>query len=539
LHHQIPSVVLPYSISIPAPHTAFLAKHAKPAFTIHFQQEPRPLATLPEVDFSASYSSSGQQPLLDKSFWLLPTQNVLVQVPRSKDSLLVHDIDIEAGFKELGIDRLFVLSAPPAAFSEGEKVNYQLVVDSKNGGLKYSLATGPAGMKIDAQGKLSWSAPLEAEHGKIPVSVVVRDQSGQEIRHDFKLQCVNAGENKRNRLSQEAAERRRLHDAKMLQERLKSLPDKATKAKAEAERMAEATLREFEEPDHAPAQVARHWTDTKGNTVEGELLDLFAGTIDLKLQDGRTIRVPVANLSPADQALVDQFQKAKLKRKRELSALDPIFRKLQIIGSGFKRFCRNRKRMYKAYTADRQGKPLLSWRVHLLPALGAGDLYALFRTNEPWDSPNNRELIKYMPDFYHAAGTDTASGKTTFLAIRGPSAVIPAPAKAGQPVESTRAMLERAKTFLPHRPDDQQRNIAVVAAPPSAAVAWTKPDDWDSLDSDSIKRLFDSDQGGFFAIMDDGSVRLISDQIPLEKIQLLFDRTNRQQVDLDPAAAKD
>jgi hypothetical protein len=42
---------------------------------------------------------------------------------------------------------------------------------------------------------------------------------------------------------------------------------------------------------------------------------------------------------------------------------------------------------------DKDGKPLLSWRVHLLPFFEGGDLYERFHLDEPWGSPHNRELI--------------------------------------------------------------------------------------------------------------------------------------------------
>ena len=45
------------------------------------------------------------------------------------------------------------------------------------------------------------------------------------------------------------------------------------------------------------------------------------------------------------------------------------------------------KRFPTAASYDDQGKPLLSWRVHLLPFLGQHELYRQFRLDEPWDSP--------------------------------------------------------------------------------------------------------------------------------------------------------
>jgi hypothetical protein len=47
--------------------------------------------------------------------------------------------------------------------------------------------------------------------------------------------------------------------------------------------------------------------------------------------------------------------------------------------------------------AGRDGTPLLSWRVALLPHLGYRSLYERFHLDEPWDSPNNRALLREMP----------------------------------------------------------------------------------------------------------------------------------------------
>ncbi len=41
---------------------------------------------------------------------------------------------------------------------------------------------------------------------------------------------------------------------------------------------------------------------------------------------------------------------------------------------------------------SKDGKPLLSWRVLLLPYLEGGELYKRFRLDEAWDSPNNLPL---------------------------------------------------------------------------------------------------------------------------------------------------
>ena len=46
---------------------------------------------------------------------------------------------------------------------------------------------------------------------------------------------------------------------------------------------------------------------------------------------------------------------------------------------------------------DDKDKPLVSWRVHILPYLEQEALYRQFKLDEPWDSEHNRKLIPLMP----------------------------------------------------------------------------------------------------------------------------------------------
>jgi len=51
---------------------------------------------------------------------------------------------------------------------------------------------------------------------------------------------------------------------------------------------------------------------------------------------------------------------------------------------------------------DNQKKPLLSWRVQLLPFLDHDDLYKEFHRDEPWDSEHNKKLIAKIPKNFKA-----------------------------------------------------------------------------------------------------------------------------------------
>jgi hypothetical protein len=54
--------------------------------------------------------------------------------------------------------------------------------------------------------------------------------------------------------------------------------------------------------------------------------------------------------------------------------------------------------------STKDGKPLHSWRVMLLPYLGQKRLFDQFRLDEPWDSPTNKPLLALMPPEYAPPG---------------------------------------------------------------------------------------------------------------------------------------
>src|SRR5438132_8532158 len=39
---------------------------------------------------------------------------------------------------------------------------------------------------------------------------------------------------------------------------------------------------------------------------------------------------------------------------------------------------------------DKNGKPILSWRVAILPFIEQDNVYKMFKLDEPWDSENNK-----------------------------------------------------------------------------------------------------------------------------------------------------
>ena len=71
---------------------------------------------------------------------------------------------------------------------------------------------------------------------------------------------------------------------------------------------------------------------------------------------------------------------------------------------------------------DKSGRPLLSWRVAILPYLdepGAKELFGRFKLDEPWDTAHNQGLLKARPASYGSDSPGDGPVATNFFAVYG------------------------------------------------------------------------------------------------------------------------
>ena len=81
-----------------------------------------------------------------------------------------------------------------------------------------------------------------------------------------------------------------------------------------------------------------------------------------------------------------------------------------------------------AYLADKQGRPMHSWRVLLLPFLGQKSLYDQYRFDEPWDSPNNRRVTDEAVMVYQCPSRPDRNVRTTdYMIVVGPHTISDGP----------------------------------------------------------------------------------------------------------------
>ena len=141
---------------------------------------------------------------------------------------------------------------------------------------------------------------------------------------------------------------------------------------------------------------------------------------------------------------------------------------------------------------SRDGRPLLSWRVAILPFIEQGNLYRQFKLDEAWDSPHNLKLLPLLPRTYAPVAGTAGPNATFYRVFTGPNTPFPGPMPARFPASFT---------------DGTSNTILVVEA--GQAVPWTKPDELVYNPAGPLPALGGMFKEGFNVLMGDASVRFV------------------------------
>ncbi len=157
----------------------------------------------------------------------------------------------------------------------------------------------------------------------------------------------------------------------------------------------------------------------------------------------------------------------------------------------------------------RDGKPLLSWRVVVLPFLAQQELFARFRCDEPWDSKHNKKLLGVMPDAYATAGTRHGQEQGTFY----------------QGFVGAGAFFESGREVTVADVSDGTVNTLMVVEG-TRIVPWTRPDDLSFDEDRPLPELGGLYEGGFHALTCAGEVHFLRKGIDANLLRLAITRND-------------
>lgn len=146
---------------------------------------------------------------------------------------------------------------------------------------------------------------------------------------------------------------------------------------------------------------------------------------------------------------------------------------------------------------DADGKPLLSWRVAILPFIEQRALYDQFRLDEAWDSEHNAQLVAQMPSIYAHPSVELPQGETIYHAVVGDGL----------------ALKSKGATRMAEVTDGLSNTIAIVEVDAESAVPWTKPSDVEIDLANPLAHMGKALPQGFNVALMDGAVKFMSNSI--------------------------
>jgi prepilin-type processing-associated H-X9-DG protein len=165
---------------------------------------------------------------------------------------------------------------------------------------------------------------------------------------------------------------------------------------------------------------------------------------------------------------------------------------------------------------DRQGRPLLSWRVLILPYLEQEELYSRFHLDEPWDSPHNRPLIDSMPSLLRCPGQAAwTATQTVYQVLDGPGVFL----DGSEPTRWAQIT------------DDRGATISIVES--SVPVPWTSPQDVPFSLNRPFKGWEATHPGGINCALADGSVKFLKATIRASVFKALATRAGGERISRD------
>jgi hypothetical protein len=252
-------------------------------------------------------------------------------------------------------------------------------------------------------------------------------------------------------------------------------------------------------------------------------------------QQGATLQVAIsARYNPAQ---VSAFAKEILPLLKQRADRTRTLNNLHQIGMAMHMYHHDYQHFPPPVIYSRDGKPLLSWRVLILPYLEEENLYKQFRFDEPWDSEHNKTLLAKMPKVYAPVGVPVKEPHVTYYQVfNGPNSLFESdpkrfqPRLAGVPHPVAYVFGPRIQLTQGSIPDGMSNTLMVIEA--AEPVPWTKPED---IPFDPKKPLpqLGPHKDGFHALFADGAVRFLRKDLDPQTLRRLIDRRDGEVINFD------
>jgi len=243
-----------------------------------------------------------------------------------------------------------------------------------------------------------------------------------------------------------------------------------------------------------------------------KVLQSMVGCVkDAKLEtDGECIKARME--AKTDDTVVATAVVESAMRIRDIILGDRSLKNLRLIDMAILNYESENNKLPEAAIYSKDGKPLLSWRVTLLPYLDWHDLYKQFKLDEPWDSEHNKKLLTKIPKFYASPGVTLKDRTLTYYKVFvGKDTPFDPKRKVGVP------MIQAGLSNV------------IFAIESGEPVPWTKPDDI-SVDPDKpLPKLTGPYKRGINLVAGDANVRVMSKYYSEKKLRLAIDINSKAQ----------
>lgn len=259
-----------------------------------------------------------------------------------------------------------------------------------------------------------------------------------------------------------------------------------------ARRGGDDALMALKAADLADGIIDRTKFDTEG--------DIVSGTLTLGEETGEIVTL-----------LLPAITQARVAAKRTQS-----MNNLKQIGLAMHNYHDVYKHLPPAVVMGPDGKTPHSWRVEILPYIDQFALYQEYRMNEPWDSDHNKKLLEKIPDVFRCPSDASDSTNTSYFALTG---------------KGTSFEGDEGLSFAKFT-DGLSNTFMVVET--KNTVPWTKPEDIPIDFEKDLPEFGGWYQGGYIALMCDGAVKFISENIDEKVLKLLIQRNDGQPLPTGP-----